>query len=262
MNENAFLLHHIQRPEDRVIVMKVINKAMSVKKSFAPKYTDFLDPYQLSLSIPILQKFHDIRFTIPEKYHDPERNIFLIYPDFLDEKDIECPLQALRIQGDYHNHDISHRDVLGSVLGLGIKREKIGDIIIHDKQVDIVVLSEISNYIEVHLNKISKYPVSIHQISFDEINRKDDKFKVIQTTVQSLRLDAILSSGFGESRTSISRFINHDRVKVNWKPINSGDYLLKEGDIISFQGRGRLILNQVGNKTKSNRFRIVIHRMI
>ncbi|QXM05846.1 RNA-binding protein [Crassaminicella indica] len=261
INKEA-LIKHIKNNEERQIVMKTLNKVDSVLKSYRVCITDFYDPYQISLCIPVLNQIRDINYLVTGGYETAERRVIIIYPEYMEIEEEDYPIGAIKISGKFMKDSLNHRDFLGAVLGLGLKREKIGDILVGDGQANIIAYKELCDYILLNLEKVSKYKVNIESISFNDLMKVEKHFKIIYGTVSSLRLDSILSAGFGESRNTISKLIHNNRVKVNFKPVNQPSYVLHEGDLISFKGRGRIILDQIGDKTKKDRYKVIIKRIV
>lgn len=242
--------------------MKVLDKVESVCKSHTIRCTDFYDPYQISLCESILNNILDISYMIEGGYDKAERKVIVIYPEYMELYKEDIPISGIKIEGKFENKDLTHRDFLGAILNLGLKREKVGDILVGDGQANIILRNELCDFIQLNLEKISKYKVDVGEIPFCELIEIEEDFKIIRATVASLRLDTIIGVGFGESRNAISKLIGNDRVKVNFKIVNQPSYVIEQGDMISFKGKGRIILDKIGNKTKKDRYQISIKRMI
>ncbi len=262
MNKRNELVKHLRTDEDKYLVFRMLDKVDMVLKDHRVSFTDFLDPHQISVGTQILNKIDNISYTVNGIIDSAERKIIIVYPKYLEKESIEVPINVIKFTGDFNKEDISHRDILGSILGLGVKREKIGDIYINKGHAYIIAYKEINEYIALYMDKVSKYKVIIEEISSDEINRVEENYKLIYSTIPSLRLDVVLSAGFGVSRSSLSKKMNNDRVKVNWKPINQSSYTLSPGDMISFRGMGRIQLLEVNGKSKKDRLKVVIKRFL
>ncbi|WP_432400728.1 RNA-binding protein [Wukongibacter sp. M2B1] len=244
-------------------LFKVLDKIEIAISRNIFKNTDFLDPYISSICGEILKRdYKYTNFSITGGYEDAERKIVIIYPDYLDKDYGDIPLEVIKIEDLPKGSNFNHRDVLGSVLGLGLKREKIGDIIIDDNMIQILVLEEVSRYIELNLIQIGRYNITAHIDSLKNVVPKDNEFKIITDTVKSLRLDSIASSGFNESRSKAMLDIRKEKVKVNHIPICTPSYSIKEGDVISYRGKGRIILDKVLGRTKKDRLKILIRKLI
>ena len=155
---------------------------------------------------------------------------------------------------------LTHRSILGSVLGLGIKREMIGDIIVQNNLCDIIVSKNIAEYILNNLKFVGHEKVSVKEISFDEIIIPEDTSKEIKTTVSSLRIDNIISAGYGVSREKSMALVKGEMVKLNHIVVKSAVKMVREGDLISVRGKGRLEIHEIGGTSKSGRIKIVLAR--
>ena len=103
-------------------------------------------------------------------------------------------------------------------MSLGIDRGRFGDIIMQDAGAVLLAETPLVPYLQQNFTKIAMVPVVIEEISLSDIAPRQEKVKEIKTTVASLRLDAIVSSGFGISRTKAADAIKGERVQVNWQP--------------------------------------------
>ena len=154
---------------------------------------------------------------------------------------------------------VSHRDVLGSLMNLGIKRCKIGDIIINDK-VYFEVKKEITPYILSNLSKIKNRNVN-PEIYIGELE-KTYNFEEISLTVSSLRADCIIGSIAKLSRENAKNFITAGKVSVNSLIFDNPSKQLNEGDIISVRGSGKYVFSEVSGTTKKERLKIIIKKYI
>ena len=133
------LINHINRPEERTTIRKVIDKMESVMKSHITESTDFLNPHEINLSISILNRFKDeISYETHGGYNDSESCIIYIYPSYKCENDAD-DIVLFKFES---NEKIKHGDVLGSILGLSIDKQKIGDILIGEKFTFFFLLKE------------------------------------------------------------------------------------------------------------------------
>lgn len=263
MNKKDVAARYSLNDKYEIELFKALDKVeIAIKKNMF-KNTDFLDPYLASICKEILiTRFGHIDFKVTGGYDEAERKIIIIYPDYYYEPHIDVPLKVIKIDNFPKDKVFEHREVLGSILGLGLKREKIGDIIINNDNIQIVVLEEIASYVEINLNRIDKYKVEAYIDDVKDIIPKEHEFKQITDTVKSLRLDAVSSSGFSMSRNKAVNDIKKEKLKVNFVPISSPSFNIKEGDLISYRGKGRMILDRVIGKTKKDRYKISIKKFI
>lgn len=250
------------KSEYRELAVKIIDQIALAQRYSEPRYTFFLDPSEVEVAKKILDKYPDVGYTVSSGFPDSERNIIAIYPEFMSEENVNLPVVALSISGSSKFEKMSHKDVLGSLMSLGVKREKIGDIYDNEGKFYFICYEDISSYIVANLIKIKHTPVKVEYIDFDKLPLKSIRFKEVTKTVSSLRLDAVISAGFNESRSSISREIGRGNVKVNWEVITNMSYNVSVGDTISVRGRGRIVLDRVEGQTKKGRISISIKRII
>ncbi len=147
---------------------------------------------------------------------------------------------------------------MGSILGLGIKREVIGDILVDDNVANIVVLKEISKYIIQNFDKVGRDKIVVKKIEKEDILKVQPKTKELNVTVASLRLDALISASFGISRELSSELIQAEKVNVNYTSIKNTSKQVKEGDLISARGYGRFEIKEILGETRKGRIRVSI----
>ncbi len=155
---------------------------------------------------------------------------------------------------------LTHRDVLGAVMGLGIERELIGDILPAADTAKIICDVKIADFIVNNLTMIGAVGVKTSPSHLAEIAAREERTKEIRATVASLRLDSIVAAGFGISRSRAAEDIAADKVKLNWQSAASASKTIKEGDVLSMRGRGRVEVTEVRGPTKKGRTVVVLNR--
>ena len=248
------LINHINRPEEKISIRKVIDKMESVINNHISTSTDFLNPHEINLSISILNRFKDqVSYEIDGGYEDSESSIIYIYPAYRYENE-DNDLVLFKFET---NNKIKHGDVLGSILGLSIDRGKIGDILIGEKFTYFFVKREISNFIEINLTKVSKYNILLSRE--DDISGLPKKeYDCKKVIVSSFRLDNLISKVFNLSRSKVKDMIQAELVKVNFAKETRSHLELELGDLVSVRHYGRFRLYDLeGNTKKGNSVLIV-----
>lgn len=256
------LTSHIKDIDLKNKMHKVIDKANSTIKNYDVKFTDFLNPYEIKNAKSLLNSNSDIKYTVDGGYDKAERSIISIYPFYMEYEDIENNLRFLQIEGNFKFKSISHKDYLGSLMSLGIKREKVGDIIIHDNFCQVIVSYDICDFIIMNLNKVSNNKVSVFEITKDKIIPSLQNYKEISFTVSSRRLDCIISGLYNISRQDSLKYINSERVNVNYEKIISPSKEIKEESLISVRGKGRAIISKSEDITKKGRIKVIAKLII
>lgn len=247
-------IEHIRDREQILNMRKILDKIEIVLDKHTIQSTDFLDPYERRLAESILNRFLEISYIQMGGIEESERKIILIYPEYYEYYDIEPTIKALLIEGNIGK--LSHRDFLGSILNLGINREKVGDILIHEGYVQLIVKKEISEFVLLNLERVGKEKVHIKPILLKDLMPTKVEYKNVSTTIPSLRLDALISACWNLSRSDSQRLIQSDKVKINWEPINKPSNDVVKGDVISAKGYGRCILDSVEGLSKKGRIRV------
>ncbi|HWQ29691.1 MAG TPA: YlmH/Sll1252 family protein, partial [Negativicutes bacterium] len=246
--------------EDRVLVNELLEYSKACERGYTLKNTDFLDPRQQKIAAEILNMNPDIGYSFSGGIEASERAVCLVYSGNYEISEEEAPITLLEITWNNSFKKLSHRDFLGSILGCGIKREKVGDIILNEGSAWVACMSDISRFLLYNLNKVGSVSVSVAET--EGASKKEEKVKVIASTVASLRLDSIIATGYGVSRAKAVETIKSGKVKVNWEDIESSSKEMKQGDIVSVRGKGRILLEEVAGTTKKDRIRIAIKKYL
>ncbi len=255
------MLSFLTREEDREFGSRLLDLAEIVRTRDSSRATEFIDPHQKKIAADILKQLAGINYLISGGYEQAERQRILIFPDYLFPDHQEVPLSCLKISGNFEFISVSHRDFLGALLGLGIKRDYIGDILVHENYAQAVLVPEILPEVKLNLTRVNEVPVELKEISCEDLIFRPRSVKEILATVASLRLDAVISAGFGDSRTKSSSLISGGQVKLNWKPVSDPAAEVEIGDVISIRGRGRLIVAEDRGISNSGRIKLTIERV-
>ncbi len=255
LDRNKYI-SHIKDIDKQQLMKRVIDKIEKVLNSYTIESTDFLDPYERRLAKSILNSFDDLKYIEDGGLKDAERKIIIIFPSYLEGDDLDNELVFLRTKGDYQ--DLSHQDFLGGLLSIGIKREKTGDIIVHNESVDFVLKGDIGNFVLLNLQRIGNQNIQMSEILRKNLLKPQDQFKELERFISSLRLDVFLSAIYNISRNDALSIIKSKKIKVNWEPVEKPSLILNQGDVISTRGYGRAILNSVDGISKKGRIHVSI----
>lgn len=220
--------------------------------------TAFLDPRQLELAEAALKKMPSYSYTVYGGYPAAERNVLRVFP--AQHQPTLPPLEAVRVSWS-GSDEVGHRDLLGAVMALGLRRDQIGDIIVlGDTEAAVIVGETKGDFIMTGLTQAGRTPVSCLVVEPESLELAKDDGREIKGTVASLRVDAILSMGFGISRSRIVLLVKGGLVRVNWRPISSPSHQLDEGDQVSMKGRGRILVESVEGETRKGRMRVKLKK--
>lgn len=251
----------------------LLSRAAELKERCADNsmltYTNFLSIDERSLLSP-MEKVHNkyVDTFYYGGYPDAERTVAIFVPKFIEIDDIsaylnensdENPLSLIEVTKDKFT-EMTHRDYLGSLMALGIKRETLGDIIVTDKGAYIVSLKSIACYICENLKRTGRGSVNCKVSDFSGLPMGEDNGQEIFCSVASLRLDCIVAAAFSISRSSAVEAINKGVVYVDSVQIMKTDFLLSEKSKIVFRGKGKAVIAEESGKSKKGRLHLIIKR--
>ncbi|MDO5708231.1 MAG: YlmH/Sll1252 family protein [Andreesenia angusta] len=260
--DSEFYLKHINDDEQIEVLKKIIDKINIVLKDYTLEYTDFLDPYQRRLAESILNRIDGIDYSYEGGIEEAERKSIIIYPDYLDYDRKDSPIKVLKISGNFKFNRSSHGDYLGSIMGLGIKRDKLGDIFPFENRAYIVISRDISDYIIMNLDKIGKETVKVEQVEFKDIEYSELEFERKIVSISSNRLDNFLSEVFNLSRKKATSLIESKRVKVDFQFIDNKAHRVESNSLLSVRGFGRAKVLECIGESRKGKLRYEIDKYI
>ena len=245
--------------EAEEIAIRLTDLAESTEKGRPFAVGSFMSPYAVQVASTIAAHMKTVSARAWGGYHEAERvKIAFVNEDF--GGTVDFGVKLLRATWDDRYRLIGHRDVLGALMGLGIERDVLGDILMQGSGAQLIVDSRMADWIQQNFVKVAMVPVKVEEIPFDELVLPEKKAKEIRATVASLRLDAVGAAGFGVSRSKMVSAISGDKVQVNWAPAKGTSQTVKPGDIISFRGRGRIEIVELTGKSRKGRTGVRINR--
>lgn len=247
------------RKDEQPFIDQVLSWKEQVERSFINKQTDFLDPRQQQIvSMIIGSNEVDVKVNLFGGFKNAERRRAIISPYY--EEVTETDFQITMLEATYPEKFLSltHRDILGACLSLGLKRSVIGDIFVEDGKIQIITAAEITAYITANLTSINRATISLKEQPLSFIMEKQMDWVERDHTVASLRLDVVLKETYHLSRKTALELIKRQFVKVNYKVAEEAKYLLREGDMLSVRGKGRSKLISVNGKTRKDKLKITM----
>ncbi len=261
MKKTELLNQYSADPEERVVLARALDQMERAEKRSLAGTTQFLSPsHRASLEI-LLDHCGHPRHLFSGGYEEAERTVCVFLPDWQEAEEWEPSESLAAVRADYSpTAELTHRDLLGGLMGTGLVREKIGDILVREGSAQIVTLRETLPILLSQFVRAGRYPLTVQEIPLTELTPLPGKKVLIRDTVPSLRLDAVLSAGFSLARGKASALISAGRVSVNHRECTRGDRLLAEGDILTCRGLGRCALKTIGGTSRKGRIIIELER--
>ncbi len=169
------------------------------------------------------------------------------------------PLKVMCVSGI--DESVSHRDILGSLMSLGVARKKIGDIFCDGDRAYVVVTASLYPYFKDQLRQIRHQAVTVEAVALKVIEDFRPRFEEEVVLLSSLRIDLVLSKVFKTSREEGKTFFQEGRVKLNHLPVDNPHKILSEGDLVSLRGHGRVRIDEIQGTTKKGNLKVAVQLM-
>lgn len=256
--------------EEALLVSKLLDKIEFVEKRNSIENTDFLSLHQRGILEKVLKMISYKNYIIYGGYENAERTMVILYPEKLETVfetglfDYHNIMQVIRIvlpnemRGKY-----SHRDYLGAVVKVGIKREKVGDIVVSLDGADMIVSEEVVSYLITNLSELTRFSKSKFEVcKIEELNIVPPKIEIVKIIIPSMRVDSIVSEIIRTSRSKAMEIIDEERVFINSELVTKNAKILKENDMITVRGKGRFRVKQILNSTKKGNLVVEIEKYV
>lgn len=249
-----------QDKEMRLEAAHLLDIADGVLDEQIPATTSFLGMALAQWFEGILKREH-LAYQVQGGFPDSERVCFFlgINSESLVEYGKE-EIALLSVISLDPQAELEHRQILGSLLGLGLKRELIGDIRSGLQGMVVAVAEEIAPYLIQEWRKAGRVNLRVERVHGEPVLREVSG-EERRITVASSRIDAVVASGFNVARGVVQEWINQGKIKRNDLIISKTDLEVKPGDIISCRGQGRLRLLEL-KETRKGRiaWSIILYR--
>lgn len=248
--------------ENRDCLARVLDQADRAIKTWEIVVTDFLSPPEQAEAHTVLARLSDVHSLAWGGYPQAERQRLAIARTDIPLDPSQLPLALLTIDGNFMFDPARHGDFLGALLGTGLQRAKVGDIVVlGERGAQAIAIPELVEFLGQSLTQVRSVPVKTQPLDWDQLRVRPPQTKTLTTVEASLRLDALASAGFGMSRSKMADLITGGDVRVNWKSITQPSHTLTSGDLVVIRGKGRLEIVDIAI-TKKERYRIELTRYV
>lgn len=264
------LINKYKNDEEKLFVSKVLDKIHYARSKNKISNTDFLDMYQKRITEDVLNFEKEKNFMYYYPCENAEKAMLIVYPEKYKEIfennrfDFSQFVKLIRItlpnqlKGQY-----VHKDYLSGIMKLGIRREKLGDILTFEDGADIVVSSDICEYVLNNLKQLTRFSKSeIEELNIKEIRKPNIKKEEIRITVAAMRLDCVVSELAHCSRTMVAKIIEEQRVLVNYINETKNSKIINVNDVIVIRGKGKFIIKNIAGETKKGKVIAIVEHYI
>lgn len=254
MERNRQIAAIAEGEEERMLLVRVCDRIERAMQRQTPAATAFLSQREQAL----------VRLLLPEcrffgGIAAAERKVAYWLPDYIEEAAYfaDGPIACIRATF-YEANALTHRDVLGALMGAGIRRDAVGDICLHETSCDFFVLSDLQRYLLDNLTGAGRQRLRLEPIALGEARKAPQKMKELHVTASSLRLDGVIAAAFRLSRGSACDAIRAGKAAINSLTCLKPDHAVKEGDELSVRGCGKGRIIQINGETRKGRLALTV----
>ncbi len=260
MDKNTIIAKVAQEPEDRLLLAKIWDKHSQMERRCVPASTGFLSPREQHLAEAMLRTAGICSgYAFDGGYGEAERKVLSFLPDWAEDGG-----ELVFLRAAFHGADsvLTHRDLLGSLMGLGVVRERVGDILVSPHSADIVASPALREFFLREWTSAGRVKLTVAEIAREELLVPEAHVKAVRDTLPSLRLDAAVAAAFSLSRGRAAELIEAGRVNLDHMPCLKPDRPVAEGSVLTARGLGKAKLAEVGGLTKKGRIGVTFQRYI
>ena len=259
MDKNTIISKIAQESEDKLLLARIWDKYEQMERRGIPTATVFLSPREQIMAQTLLNSA-GIRggYCFDGGFESAERKVLFFLPEWAEEAEHEIAF----VRASFHGADstLTHRDILGSLMGLGITRETVGDIIISEHSADVIVAPQMVDFLLREWSSAGRVRLSVSEITREDVSEPQVKITQVNDTVSSLRLDAVVSSAFSMSRGKAADLIAAGKVSLDHTPCIKGDKSVGQDSVITARGFGKAVVRECSRVSKKGRIILVIDR--
>jgi RNA-binding protein YlmH len=244
------------REDEKYFIDQVLDWVQQVEFQYSPYLSPFLDPREQYIVESIIGQHSEVKAEAFGGYEAAERKRLFLSPSYFEpsQDDFEITITEIRYPKKFA--DLSHGKILGTLMGTGIKREMIGDIITDGEDWQFFADAAIMQYLLTSVTKIGNITIQLEEVPYTDILLPKDSWDERYEIVSSLRLDVVLANVFHISRQKSKELISSGKVKVNWNETERPDVVLGIHDVLSIRGYGRIRIEAIEGKTKKEKIRL------
>lgn len=260
------VLNKYKKEDEKLVLSKVVDKISFCETKNKIQVTDFLDLGQKQLIYNFLNNQKVKNYIFYGGFKEAERVLAVFYPEKLENliqnMNFNEYIKVIRITLPNENKGkYTHQNYLGALMKLGLKREKIGDILVDENGADIIIKEDILKFLITNLPQLTRFQKSkIEEIKLEELRKALIQKEKMTITVSSMRIDNIVAELAKCSRNKANELLEQERVFVNYEVITKSTKQIKEDDKITIRGKGRFEVKQILGNTRKGRIMVEIEK--
>ena len=244
--------------DDKLLADRVKDAVQAAQNKYSVRYIGFLDEHGVSVALCAAHGWHSV--ALWGGYEDADRVLMCIYSDYAEVDKQDYPLRAITATAR-REAKLAHRDWLGSLMSLGIRRDAVGDILTDGSRAVIFLSSSITDYVLGQLEKVGGEGVKLSE-GYSLPLPSGGSFEEIRCTVASARLDCVVGALCSTSRGNASETIESGLVAVDSAEVVSTSRKVAGGQRITIRGKGKFIIDSIDSVTRKGRIVLCARKYI
>lgn len=244
---------------EKILLARVQDAIKHTEQKGLARYLGFLDMHMRKSVQSLLNGLRFENYCFFGGYEQAERVLIGFFPDYEKPNTEKFPISSVKISWKYG--ELNHRDFLGSILSLGIERDKIGDIILNEQQCFVFAENVMCNLILQNLTKVGGTGVSCELADGSNVC-KNQEFKEIRSTIASNRLDCVVAAICNKSRSAAEDLILGAKVSVDFKQTENTSLKINMGSTISIRQYGRFEIMEIDSLNKKDRHILLVNKYL
>ncbi|CAD2079287.1 YlmH family RNA-binding protein [Jeotgalicoccus meleagridis] len=252
------IFQHFRKEEHNVLTL-LNGKFEQASNQYYAVLTDFLNPRERTM-VDSLSGYYDdisVHYYGGGENSERERMRALLVPEYIDVNLNDFEITVFEMSYPEKFVSLSHRNILGAIMSLGLDRSVIGDIVIADS-IQFAVSSTIKDVFIRSLNKIKNAPINLKEIPHEEFIESKIPTKTVNILSSSYRIDAVVANVLKEGRAKSKERIEKGKVKVNHSIVDEPSFIIESGDVVSVRSFGRFFVAEQIAETKKGKYRLEI----
>lgn len=245
--------------DDYGIISNIYDKIMLCNNKGILTYGEYFYPNNIWKILENMSSCLGVKVVSYGVFDEAERRMIAFTSNFeITENDcFSSYINVIKISNNNKFKTLLHKDYLGAVMSIGIKREVMGDFLCNEDSCIFPITSKVNNYVLSNLSYVGNCPCDI-KILEGIYDIPEYKFKEYLVNVSSMRTDCIVSSICNISRADALEVIKSGKVLVDYSECREKDKTVKLGAVVTVRGYGKFkLVDEVGfTNSKKTKLRI------
>lgn len=245
--------------QEQLLTKRIEDMVEACLKSSRPVFGDFYEEHIRMLIEREITRYSGVDVSFWGGQDFSTRQMLCVHPAGQSPAVEDFPLTTFWLTAP---SSLTHPQVMGSLLGLGLEVSKVGDISVLEDKVQVTISSVLFEFVQMNLTRVDRYDVAVKEVALEDVVMTKPNLKEISAVVASLRLDGIVAECFHLSRSVATAFVKGEKVRVNHVTVKKPAYTLKAGDLVSVSSKGRFLFEGATGQTKKGNMKIIIKKFI